>query len=314
MTRNDIVNYLTFSSSSFSNQGDLVLPLRKFRSKHRKSNRSQLRNRSSHSPRVESLEQRKLLAAELLQVTFENLSDDTGLANTPVWIAAHDGAFDIGDLGAAASGFGGLELIAEDGDPSELVNRFANEGVGNDDVIFAPDGFAGAPVFEAGEVVTHDFMVDDTLASPYFSFASMVIPSNDAFIGNLNPLAYRLFDNAGNFLGPQTIVIYGSQIWDSGTVVNDPLGGAAFATAGGTSADEGGVIAQHTGLDDFIGAGLSDRRDSWACLWITDPDRANHDCSSGGSDNAIGFNRSASSVATQRSAITGGRSRSFNRI
>ncbi|MGB7327795.1 MAG: spondin domain-containing protein [Rubripirellula sp.] len=202
---------------------------------------------------VETLERRQLLAAEVLQITVENLSDDGGLAQTPFWVAAHDGTFDLGDPGQPASAFGGLELIAEEGDVSGLVDRFAAEGVGNGAVITAPGGFTGAPVFEAGEIVTQDLTVDDTTATPFFSFASMVIPSNDAFIANLDATAIRLFDVDGDFLGPQTIVVYGSQIWDAGTEVNDPAGGAAFATAGGTSADEGGVIALHPGLADFVG-------------------------------------------------------------
>lgn len=214
------------------------------------------RVRRKRELRLESLECRQLLAAEVLQISIENLSDDGGLANTPFWIAAHDGSFNLGSLGSPASDFGGLELIAEEGDPSELVARFAADGVGNDGVIFAPAGFPGAPVFEPGEVVTEDFVVDDTLQSQYFSFASMVIPSNDAFIGNLNSQAYRIFNESGDFLGPQTIVVYGSNIWDSGTEVSDPSGGAAFSTEGGTSVDEGGVIAQHAGLDDFVGTGL----------------------------------------------------------
>lgn len=233
------------------------------RSLFRRNRSSSLRNQrvperavSQRGLRVESLERRQLLAAEILQITIENLSDDTGLANTPVWIAAHDGTFDIGDLDAPASGFAGLEMLAEEGDVSALMSRFDSDGVGNDGVILAPAGFAGAPVFEAGESVTENFTVDETKDSQFFSFAAMVIPSNDAFIGNLNAQAFRIFDTSGNFLGPQTIVVYGSQIWDAGTEVNDPIGGAAFATAGGTSADENGVVRQHIGLDDFVSAGL----------------------------------------------------------
>ncbi len=215
------------------------------------------KRRTTKNPlRVEALEKRQLLAADVLQITVENLSDETGLASTPFWIAAHDGNFNLADLGSPASGFGGIELIAEEGDPSELVTRFGTEGVGNDGVITAPDGFAGAPVFEAGESVTQQFNVDESLNSQYFSFASMVIPSNDAFIGNLNPRAYRIYDDAGEFLGPQTIVVYGSQIWDAGTEVNDPAGGPAFVVGGGTSADENGVVTQHAGLDDFLGVDL----------------------------------------------------------
>lgn len=219
--------------------------------------RSETQAPKRRSMRLESLERRQLLAAEVLQVTIENLAGEGGLAGTPFWISSHDGTFDIGSAGASASTFGGLQEIAEEGNVAPLRDRFAAEGVGNDGVVTAPDGFAGAPVFEAGEVVSQEFTVDDTLVSRYFSFASMVIPSNDAFIGNLDPMAYRLFDEAGDFLGPRTIVVYGNQIWDAGTEVNDPNGGPAFSPASGTRADENGLIRQHEGLDDFVGIDLA---------------------------------------------------------
>ena len=225
---------------------------RSTRKRNSKNQRSELARRLN----IQSLEERQLLAADTLDITVENLSDDGGLFATPFWVAAHEGTFDLGDVGASAADFGGLEAIAEEGDTSGLVARFAAESNGNDDVILAPGGFAGAPVFDPGETITHQLMVDDTLQSQYFSFASMIIPSNDAFIANLNPMAYRLFDNTGDFVGPFSIVIYGSNVYDAGTEVNFTDGGAAFAAAGGTSTDENGTIQLHTGLDDFVGEEL----------------------------------------------------------
>ena len=84
----------------------------------------------------------------------------------------------------------------------------------------------------------------------------MIIPSNDAFIANLDPRQYELFDAFGRFTGSRTFPIYGSGVWDAGTEVNDPLGGAAFTNAGGDSVDELGVVGSHLGLDDFIGSAL----------------------------------------------------------
>ncbi|MEM9364571.1 MAG: spondin domain-containing protein [Planctomycetota bacterium] len=202
------------------------------------------------------MERRRLLASDVLQINIEHLADPGGLAATPFWVAAHDGTFEIGRSGEAASDFPGLEALAEDGDVSGVVARFASDGVGNDAVITAPDGFLGAPVFEAGETVTETLTVDDTEVARYFSYASMVIPSNDAFIANLNSTAIELYDETGAFLGPRTITIYGDRVWDAGTEVNDPAGGAAFSTEGGTSTDENGVIMLHAGLDDFVGTGL----------------------------------------------------------
>ncbi|MCA9136447.1 MAG: spondin domain-containing protein [Planctomycetales bacterium] len=207
-------------------------------------------------PQFEPLERRQLLAAETLDITIENLADADGLSQTPYWVAVHDGSFDLASPGVAASAFGGLETLAEEGDASGVVSRFAAENNGNDTVITAPAGFAGAPIFEPGESVTTQLVVDDTLQNQFFSFASMVIPSNDAFIANVDPMSIRLFDSAGDFLGARSIVIYGSQIFDAGTEVNNPSGDAAFTTLGGTAIDEGGFVEQHNGLDDFVGAGL----------------------------------------------------------
>jgi len=98
-----------------------------------------------------------------LNVSVENLSDPGGLANTPVWIGIHNGTFEVARAGFEASQFGGLELIAEEGDVSELETRFMSESSGPGGVILAPDGFAGAPVFEPGETVTQSIDVDDPL-------------------------------------------------------------------------------------------------------------------------------------------------------
>ncbi len=73
----------------------------------------------------------------------------------------------------------------------------------------------------------------------------MFVPSNDLFLGDDDPMAVALFDASGNFLGPQTINIFSSQVWDAGTEVNDITDGVAFiagsdATLGTT---EGGNIS-----------------------------------------------------------------------
>ncbi|NEN88240.1 MAG: hypothetical protein F6K48_04645 [Okeania sp. SIO3H1] len=52
------------------------------------------------------------------------------------------------------------------------------------------------------------FTLDASLASSrYFSYGAMGLPSNDAFIANENPLGIRIFDEDGNFLGADFIVI-----------------------------------------------------------------------------------------------------------
>ena len=80
----------------------------------------------------------------------------------------------------------------------------------------------------------------------------MVIPSNDAVIGNDNPTAFSMFDGAGVFQGPLVIEVTGQNIYDAGTEANDGQGAAFFAT-GGMATDEALPIALHMGLANFIG-------------------------------------------------------------
>ncbi len=212
---------------------------------------------TQRSPRLgfESLEDRSLPSATL-NVTVENLADDDGLFLTPLWTSVHNGRFDIASLGRRAERTPGLELLAEEGDTSEISEYFQSVSKGTDTTILAPEGFAGAPVFDPGEVVTETIEVDNPRRDRFFSFASMVIPSNDAFIGNLNSRQYRLFNDFGEFRGPVTIEVFGRNIWDSGTEVNNPQGGAAFSTEGGVSENENRRVRWHPGLDNFIGTGL----------------------------------------------------------
>ena len=172
-----------------------------------------------------------------LTVTYESLADDGGLRQTPLWIGTHNGNFEIAQAGRPASDFGGLEELAEDGALEALIARFQSETVGSGGVITASSGFAGAPVFEPGEVFSGTLDINDPTTNRFFSYASMVIPSNDAFIANLNPRAYELFDENGFFTSPRTITIYGSDIWDAGTEQNGIAAGAAFSTLAGDGVD-----------------------------------------------------------------------------
>lgn len=216
----------------------------------RRAHRRRARNNHFQS---ESLESRTLLTN--LLVTVENLSPEGGLFATPFWVGFHDGSFDIGTAGESADDFGGLEEIAEGGDTSVLSERFAEETGGTDATITAPGGFEGAPVFDTGETVQFEIDVENPRENRYFSFASMVIPSNDAFFANLDSTAYRVLSRGGRLIRPVSINLYGNSVYDAGTEVNDPMGGAAFSTEGGDSVDEGGVIMMSTGLDDFVGTG-----------------------------------------------------------
>lgn len=82
----------------------------------------------------------------------------------------------------------------------------------------------------------------------------MVIPSNDHFIGNDNPMRYRLFDAAGNLQISQ-IDQQANQIWDAGSEITDPRA-AAFLVMGNNdlrTAEDGVVRFDFAGLEAFDG-------------------------------------------------------------
>lgn len=207
-----------------------------------------------------------LLAATLLlaptvgalevTVTVESLTPADGGVATPVWVGFQDGSFDLYDLGAPASP--GLERIAEDGNFDPLADEFLASDAGTvHGAIFGPD----APVFFSGQRSSATFELDPSDPTHrYFSWASMVIPSNDAFVANGDPLAHPIFDGSGNFLGAD-FVVYGAQVRDAGTEVNDelPANTAFFGQAAPDTGDaEGGVVSMHGGLQPIGSGGILD--------------------------------------------------------
>jgi len=184
-------------------------------------------------------------SATQISVTVENLTPAGGLYFTPVWVGFHDGSFDSFDAGAAASG--SVEALAEGGNTAGLQGDFTGVVGGRDGVVLAPEGFPGAPVFDPTDSASLSLDLDP-MSNRYFSFASMIIPSNDAFIGNDDPMAYEIFDVTGVFTGPLDILILGDQIWDAGTEVNDGLGAPFLANVVGDSSDETDVIRVHPGF------------------------------------------------------------------
>lgn len=185
-------------------------------------------------------------SAATLRVTIENLAPINGGFLTPAWVGFHDGTFDLYDRGVSLDGFTGLESLVEDGDTAQLTDAFATENPAGVQATLLSDGI---PPLEVGELTS--FLLDvDPATNQYFSYASMVIPSNDAFIANGNPLAHEIFDDAGNFLGADFVVL-GSEVLDGGTEVNDELpSSTAFLgqASPNTGTDENGVVAEHPGL------------------------------------------------------------------
>ena len=83
--------------------------------------------------------------------------------------------------------------------------------------------------------------VIDSVQNPFFTFAAMVIPSNDFFVGNDSPTRFRLFDDAGNLL-IGSITQRARDIWDAGSEVFDPAA-AAFVGNNDLRTDQNSVVA-----------------------------------------------------------------------
>ena len=183
-----------------------------------------------------------------LTIEIENLAPTNGTLLTPVWFGIHNGTFDTYDRGRPASP--GLEQLAEDGNVDGINREFNLAGFGT--VQGAVLGSAGAPgPIDPGETATVTVAIDGSNpTSRYFSYASMIIPSNDFFIANGNERAHQIFDDQGNFLGAD-FTILGSQILDAGSEVNDevPANTAFFGQqTPNTGVTENSVVRVATGF------------------------------------------------------------------
>ncbi len=181
-----------------------------------------------------------------VRVIIENRAPDNGTWLTPAWVGFHNGGFDAYDLNLTASE--ALERLAEDGNAQPLSSAFVAGGQGMVDGVMVSD--MGIPPIAPGESATMTFIVDETDSnSRFFSYAAMVIPSNDAFIANDDPTGHQIFDVTGNFLGA-FITIRGGDVRDAGTEVNDevPEHTAFFGqTEPDSGVDEFGVVHNHPG-------------------------------------------------------------------
>ena len=159
-----------------------------------------------------------------LTVTIENLAPANGTFQTPHWVGFHDGSFNLYNSGEPASnwpepGSLALERLAEDGNNEPMSEVFSRlQPNGTDATIAGPNG----PI-APGDIASMTFELDSTNpAHRFFSYGSMVLPSNDFFYANANPQAVPVFDDNGQFVARDFIV--GEQrVRDAGTEVNDEI-------------------------------------------------------------------------------------------
>lgn len=196
-------------------------------------------------------------AAEIV-VQVQNLSPTNGFWLSPMWVGFHDESYALFEMNTRARIGGGLERLAEDANPWPLQAEFANDVPrGTSAVIEAPGGFGNLVLFGPGEKASVRLTVDP-LTQRFMSYAAMVLPSNDAFIGNDDQRPIELFDERGVWLGDKAMEIGGCLIWDAGTELNTEKDAMFFNQAQpGAGIPTGHDIVKHAGLGSWRPYGIT---------------------------------------------------------
>ena len=179
-----------------------------------------------------------------LRITVENLAPANSVATAPLRFGFGNGNFDAFNnnetallLGAGDIADAPIVTIAEGGSGSAWFPAFAAAEPDAD--LGSVVGPTGGP-FVPGAVSSAIIEIDPS--NQFFTFATMVVPSNDHFLGNDSPTAFQVFDGAGNLILPQ-IEQSASQIWDAGSE-QEIAANAAFLVGGvnGNRVDEGAPV------------------------------------------------------------------------
>lgn len=154
-----------------------------------------------------------------LRITVENLAPTNSVSFAPLRFGFHDGTFDYFNTGQAANA--AAISIAEGGSGVDFFPFFASQ---------QPNGISGSvvpnppgPLLPGGKATA--VVSVDSAVNRFFTFGSMVVPSNDYFIGNDSPTQYMIFDAMGN-LARNSIMQRARDIWDAGSEVDGPFGSA----------------------------------------------------------------------------------------
>lgn len=159
-----------------------------------------------------------------VRVMVENLAPTNSVAFAPLRIGFNNGTYDSFNVNTTATA--PIISIAEGGGGGDWFPAFmaAQPSATLGTVVPSPAGPL-VPGATASAVFTVDSMVNQ-----FFTFGSMVVPSNDYFIGNDSPTEFRLLDSAGN-LQINTITQFGRDIWETGSEA-DSVAGSAFLVNG----------------------------------------------------------------------------------
>jgi hypothetical protein len=206
-----------------------------------------------------------------VRVRLTNRAPANGTFLTPLWVGFHDGSFDLYDPGLAVSP--AFERLAEDGStrladtPLPSISEAFRAGPagaagGVDDGIPDNVGFRrpGFMLLPPGQSVEKTFLLDPTdPGTRFFSYAAMVIPSNDFFVANADPRAFPIFGPGGR--SGADIAIGGGQVREAGSEAGDevPANTAFFGQAGdNVGVPEDGVVTFAGGYNARGSGGVLD--------------------------------------------------------
>ena len=183
-----------------------------------------------------SLAQEDMDDAVTFLVRIENISGDSDLP-TPfapgVWVL-HSEAGPLFTEGEADKGYG-LEALAEDGNPAGLAEALNGMDL-HAGAFNTPAGAEGpGPLLPGG---SYEFEVKATPDTPYLSFATMFVQSNDLFIGP-GEAGIALFDMDGMAMMGMQDVTAELQLWDAGTEANEEPGVGAHQAPRQSAANTG---------------------------------------------------------------------------
>ncbi|MEZ8777185.1 spondin domain-containing protein [Vibrio splendidus] len=166
-------------------------------------------------------------------VSVTNLTPNQPMS--PLAVLTHNTNFDLFEVGQSASV--DLEYLAEGGSNAQLLAL-------SDSDANVYQGISGNGLILSGEQDTVSIRVDRNQEG-YISVASMLVNTNDAFVGE-SGLSLKSLAVGDTF-------VMNMNVWDSGTELNDELAATIPGPAGGgegfnTTRDDTDVVSFHSGV------------------------------------------------------------------
>ena len=160
------------------------------------------------------------------RVRIQNISPDDGVPTLfapGAWVL-HSKVNPLFKNGDADRGEG-LESLAEDGNPAKLVETLRSKGLtaGSFNTPVCADTPGPLPsgnTVEFGD--SYEFEVTTSPETPYLSFATMLVQSNDLFLAP-SEKGIALFNENGTAVGVKNLTAE-LLLWDAGTEANEKLG------------------------------------------------------------------------------------------